>query len=116
MKEPNSYLMKNNPIKISTQPRGCGTQWDFQTKGSFQDRTCSIVDSKGNIIAEVNHIPSFSEHILRMYVRKESSVKTSPLDKKSFQTSVFPTVSSTWEKKSMMPLTKDSKFSEKRLQ
>ncbi|XP_058213493.1 protein LURP-one-related 6-like [Rhododendron vialii] len=53
LKEPNSYLMKNNPIKISTQPRGCGTQWDFQTKGSFHDRTCSIVESTGNIIAEI---------------------------------------------------------------
>lgn len=53
LREPNSYLMKNNPIKISTQPRGCGTHWDFQVKGSFQDRTCSIVDSLGNIVAEI---------------------------------------------------------------
>ncbi|XAR67205.1 hypothetical protein NMG60_11013681 [Bertholletia excelsa] len=53
LKEPNSCLVKDNPIRISTQPRGCGTVWDFEIKGDFPGRACCIVDSKGNIIAQV---------------------------------------------------------------
>ncbi|CAL5328696.1 unnamed protein product [Camellia sinensis] len=55
LKEPNSCLLKkNNPIRISTQHGGCGTAWDFEIKGYFPDRACCIVDSIGNIIAQVD--------------------------------------------------------------
>ncbi|GFY98529.1 LURP-one-like protein [Actinidia rufa] len=53
LKEPNSSCLVNNPIKISTEPKGGGPRWDFQVKGYFPDRACSIVDSAGNIIAQV---------------------------------------------------------------
>ncbi|PSS15458.1 Protein LURP-one-related like [Actinidia chinensis var. chinensis] len=53
LKEPNSSCLVNNPIKISTEPKGGGPRWDFQVKGYFPDRACSIVDSTGNIIAQV---------------------------------------------------------------
>ncbi|KAI8018173.1 Protein LURP-one-related 6 [Camellia lanceoleosa] len=44
----------NNPIRISTQHGGCGPAWDFEIKGYFPDRACCIVDSIGNIIAQVD--------------------------------------------------------------
>uniref|UniRef100_A0A5B6ZZ58 Putative LURP-one-related 6 n=1 Tax=Davidia involucrata TaxID=16924 RepID=A0A5B6ZZ58_DAVIN len=50
LKEPNSWLFKKNPIKISTEPRGCS---NFEIKGYFPDKACSIVDSSGNTIAQV---------------------------------------------------------------
>ncbi|PSS02030.1 Protein LURP-one-related like [Actinidia chinensis var. chinensis] len=53
LKEPNTSCLVNNPIKISTEPKGNGTRWGFQVKGYFPDRACSIVDSAGNIIAQV---------------------------------------------------------------
>ncbi|KAF5195857.1 Lurp-one-like protein [Thalictrum thalictroides] len=52
LKEPVSYIVKKIPVKIMVEPR-CNKDWDFEVKGSFQDRACSIVDSKGNIVAQV---------------------------------------------------------------
>ncbi|KAM4087584.1 hypothetical protein ACB094_07G005500 [Castanea mollissima] len=41
LKEPNSCLVRNNAMKISTEPR------------AIPDRDCSIIDTKGDIVAQV---------------------------------------------------------------
>ncbi|XP_010261831.1 PREDICTED: protein LURP-one-related 6 [Nelumbo nucifera] len=53
LKEPKSFLVKNNSIKVCMEPRRCSKNWDFQIKGSFPARACTIFDSKGNIVAQV---------------------------------------------------------------
>lgn len=53
LKEPNSCLVRNNPIRISTEPKTCGSKLAFEIKGYFQDRACCILDSSGNIVAQV---------------------------------------------------------------
>jgi hypothetical protein len=54
LKEPNfSCLGRNNAIRVSTEPRRSNKDWDFEIKGYFPDRSCSIVDSLGNIVAQV---------------------------------------------------------------
>lgn len=52
LKEPNYCLVKNNGIRISTEPSNKGR--DFKITGYFPDKTCSIVDSMGNVIAQVH--------------------------------------------------------------
>ncbi|KAG4976649.1 hypothetical protein JHK86_036123 [Glycine max] len=49
LRESNSCLVKNNAIRIFTRNRGC----DFKISGCFPDKCCSIVDSKGNEVAQV---------------------------------------------------------------
>lgn len=49
LREPNSCLVKNNAIRIFTRNRGR----DFKISGCFPDKCCSIVDSKGNEVAQV---------------------------------------------------------------
>ncbi|XVE70720.1 hypothetical protein DITRI_Ditri10aG0093300 [Diplodiscus trichospermus] len=54
LKEPRSSLAKNNAIRISIEPKGSSSkEWDFEIKGYFPDRNCSIIDSLGNVIAQV---------------------------------------------------------------
>lgn len=54
LKEPNSFLVKNNAIRISTEPNKTRDKgWDFEIRGYFPDKSCSIVDSQGNVIAQV---------------------------------------------------------------
>ncbi|XAR51083.1 hypothetical protein NMG60_11005617 [Bertholletia excelsa] len=57
LKEPNScpVTLKSSPIRISIdQPRGCwATGWDFEIRGSFQDKSCFVVNSLGNTIAQI---------------------------------------------------------------
>jgi hypothetical protein len=53
LKEPNSCLVRNNAMKISTEPRVSNKDWDFTIKGYFPDKDCSIIDTKGNIVAQV---------------------------------------------------------------
>ncbi|KAM4087586.1 hypothetical protein ACB094_07G005700 [Castanea mollissima] len=53
LKEPNSCLVRNNAMKISTEPRVSNKDWDFTIKGYFPDRDCSIIDTKGDIVAQV---------------------------------------------------------------
>ncbi|KDP33924.1 hypothetical protein JCGZ_07495 [Jatropha curcas] len=53
LKEPNSCLVRNNTIKVSIEPRKNNKDWDFEIKGYFPDRDCSIVDYLGNIIAQI---------------------------------------------------------------
>lgn len=59
LKEPNSScLVRNNGIRISTQHRATTSHnkgWDFEIRGYFPDRCCSIVDTKGNIVAQVQN-------------------------------------------------------------
>ncbi|KAH1100888.1 hypothetical protein GLYMA_13G111100v4 [Glycine max] len=49
LRESNSCFVKNNAIRIFTRNRGC----DFKISGCFPDKCCSIVDSKGNEVAQV---------------------------------------------------------------
>ncbi|EOY30241.1 LURP-one-related 6 [Theobroma cacao] len=50
LKEPrSSCLAKNNAIRIATEPKGSS----FEIKGYFPDRNCSIIDSIGNIVAQI---------------------------------------------------------------
>ncbi|KAK6248791.1 hypothetical protein QUC31_020356 [Theobroma cacao] len=50
LKEPrSSCLAKNNAIRIATGPKGSS----FEIKGYFPDRNCSIIDSIGNIVAQI---------------------------------------------------------------
>ncbi|XP_059634722.1 protein LURP-one-related 6 [Cornus florida] len=53
LKEPNLCIVKNNPIRISIEPKGCSKNSDFEIKGHFSDKACSILDYKGNIVAQV---------------------------------------------------------------
>ncbi|KAJ9687918.1 hypothetical protein PVL29_013914 [Vitis rotundifolia] len=53
-KEPKSCLARNNiTIRTSTEHNRGNKNWDFEINGYFPDRDCSIVDSKGNIVAQV---------------------------------------------------------------
>ncbi|KAK0571964.1 hypothetical protein LWI29_024153 [Acer saccharum] len=53
LKEPkDSCLVRNNAIRISTAETG-RKDWDFEVKGYFPDRDCSIVDSNGNIVVQI---------------------------------------------------------------
>ncbi|KAJ0089609.1 hypothetical protein Patl1_13609 [Pistacia atlantica] len=54
LKEPNSScLVRKDAIRISTETTGSNKAWDFEIKGYFPDRDCSIVDSIGNVIAQI---------------------------------------------------------------
>ncbi|KAJ6362341.1 hypothetical protein OIU78_002698 [Salix suchowensis] len=54
LKEPNySCLVRNSAIRISTEPRRSNKDWDFEIKGYFPDRSCSIVDHLGKIVAQI---------------------------------------------------------------
>ncbi|OIV99717.1 hypothetical protein TanjilG_26055 [Lupinus angustifolius] len=55
LKEANNYcLAKNSEIRISTHPRTISNKgWDFEISGYFPDKSCSIVDSIGNVVAQV---------------------------------------------------------------
>ncbi|KAF3439697.1 hypothetical protein FNV43_RR17975 [Rhamnella rubrinervis] len=53
LKQPNSCLATNNALTISTEPKGNKKHSDYEINGYFPDRACSIVDSRGNIVAQV---------------------------------------------------------------
>ncbi|KAK2449779.1 hypothetical protein P8452_13515 [Trifolium repens] len=55
LKEPgNSCLVKNKGIRISIEAGAVGNKgWDFEIRGYFPDKNCSIVDTRGNIVAQV---------------------------------------------------------------
>lgn len=53
--------MNQNLIKISIDANEYqNVRRDFEIKGYFPDRECSIVDSKGSVIAEVTDIVAIS--------------------------------------------------------
>lgn len=57
VKQPNLYIVNQNLIKISIDANEFQSKRrDFEIKGYFPDRECSIVDSKGSVIAEVTDI------------------------------------------------------------
>lgn len=72
LREPNSCLVKNKAIRISTRNRGC----DFKISGYFSDKCCSIVDSKGNDVAQVRQPIHLFVELIRMCitVSHESSI------------------------------------------
>ncbi|KAM3741562.1 hypothetical protein ACB098_07G005200 [Castanea mollissima] len=49
LKEPNSCLVRNNAIKISTEPRVSNKDWDFTIKGYFPDRDCTSSTPKATL-------------------------------------------------------------------
>ncbi|GAB2267531.1 hypothetical protein Dimus_002511 [Dionaea muscipula] len=53
--EAKACLAGNNAIKISIDPsRGCGRDnWEFQIRGHFPHKNCTIVDSHGKILAQI---------------------------------------------------------------
>ena len=53
LKEPNSCFTRNNAIRISVEAKGRKKDSDFEINGYFPDRNCSIVDSRGNTVAQV---------------------------------------------------------------
>lgn len=55
IKKPNACFSRNNAIRISIEPKVCGfgKDWDFEVKGNFPDRNCNIMDSRGNILAQI---------------------------------------------------------------
>lgn len=54
LKEANSCLVKNKGIRISIEPRVVGNKsLEFEIKGYFPDKCCSIVDTRGNVVAQV---------------------------------------------------------------
>ncbi|CAN6680738.1 unnamed protein product [Malus baccata var. baccata] len=52
LKQPNSCLATTQAIRISTKATK-NKDWDFEIKGYFPDKDCSIVDSKGNTMAQI---------------------------------------------------------------
>ncbi|KAL0346776.1 UNVERIFIED_CONTAM: protein LURP-one-related 6 [Sesamum calycinum] len=54
LKEPNySCFSRNIPIRISIESKECCTYGDFDVRGDFPGRSCSIVSSKGDIVAQI---------------------------------------------------------------
>ncbi|WCJ42811.1 hypothetical protein M5689_023596 [Euphorbia peplus] len=54
LKESQSCLLRNHSIRICMKPRiFTHKDWDFEIRGFFPDRDCSIVDFLGNIIAKI---------------------------------------------------------------
>ena len=57
IKEPNqnSCFPTSNAVRVSIEPKvvGRNKDWNFEVKGYFPDKNCSIVDSFGNVVAQV---------------------------------------------------------------
>ncbi|KAL3622886.1 hypothetical protein CASFOL_033275 [Castilleja foliolosa] len=51
LKEPNSCFSNKNPIRISMESKECCIYGYFEIRGNFQDKCCSIVNSRGDVIA-----------------------------------------------------------------
>ncbi|KAL5709374.1 hypothetical protein ACHQM5_020072 [Ranunculus cassubicifolius] len=62
VKEPIPCLIKKIPVRIMVEPRY--QDWDFEVKGSFPNRACSIIDCRGNIAAQVGAREDFKGMIL----------------------------------------------------
>ncbi|XP_073037501.1 protein LURP-one-related 6-like isoform X2 [Primulina eburnea] len=52
LKEPNSCFSKNTPIRISAESTEFSTYRNLEIMGDFQQRSCTIVGSKGDVIAQ----------------------------------------------------------------
>ncbi|KAL6537748.1 hypothetical protein OROHE_012375 [Orobanche hederae] len=53
LKEPNSCFSTNNPIRISMESKECSNYGYFEVRGDFPERRCSIVNSRGDVLALV---------------------------------------------------------------
>uniref|UniRef100_A0A7N0VCV5 Uncharacterized protein n=1 Tax=Kalanchoe fedtschenkoi TaxID=63787 RepID=A0A7N0VCV5_KALFE len=54
LKDPKACFAFSNAIRISTQPRMNNVKdWDFEVRGYFPDRNCSIIDHQGNVVAQI---------------------------------------------------------------
>ncbi|KAK6131778.1 hypothetical protein DH2020_034474 [Rehmannia glutinosa] len=51
LKEPNSCFSTKNPIRISMESKECSNYGYFEVRGDFPGRSCSIVNSRGDVIA-----------------------------------------------------------------
>ncbi|KAI3443534.1 hypothetical protein Pfo_000199 [Paulownia fortunei] len=51
LKEPNSCFSKKTPIRISIESKECINYGNFEVRGDFPERSCSIVNSRGDVIA-----------------------------------------------------------------
>ncbi|XP_076910417.1 protein LURP-one-related 6 [Bidens hawaiensis] len=51
LKDPNACFANNRPVRVSIEQKDESIY--FQINGYFQDKECSIVDSGGNVIAQV---------------------------------------------------------------
>ncbi|XP_042374756.1 protein LURP-one-related 6-like [Zingiber officinale] len=52
--EAKSWLVMNGSVKIFLEAKENGrSSWDFEVLGSFTDRACTIMDRRGNVVAEV---------------------------------------------------------------
>ncbi|XP_058108615.1 protein LURP-one-related 6 [Magnolia sinica] len=54
IKEPNSWIARTNKIRGCIEPKKPNVDWDFEIKGSFVNRACSINDRRGNIVAQMS--------------------------------------------------------------
>lgn len=55
LRRPKSCVpMKNDAgIKITTKPKVSKKDWDFEISGYFPNKECSIIDSQGNVVAQI---------------------------------------------------------------
>ncbi|XP_075491110.1 protein LURP-one-related 6-like isoform X1 [Primulina tabacum] len=53
LKEPNSCFSNNTPIRISAESTEFGTYRNLEIMGDFQRRSCTIVNSDGDVIAQI---------------------------------------------------------------
>ncbi|KAG1342621.1 Protein LURP-one-related 6 [Cocos nucifera] len=53
LKETKSRLLTKSAIKISTDAKENCKDWNFEVKGSFSERDCTINDRRGNVVAQV---------------------------------------------------------------
>ncbi|XP_015931595.1 protein LURP-one-related 6 [Arachis duranensis] len=50
------------PIRITTQPRSFSNKsWDFEIKGYFPDKCCSILDCQGNVVGITKELETFKD-------------------------------------------------------
>lgn len=57
LNQPKSCLVKKNAIRICTHPRTIANKgWDFEIKGCYPDKSCTIVDSMANVVAQVGQL------------------------------------------------------------
>ncbi|XP_008782601.1 protein LURP-one-related 6-like [Phoenix dactylifera] len=53
LREPKSRLLTKSAIKISIDAKENGKDGNFEVKGSFSERACTIMDRRGNVVAQV---------------------------------------------------------------
>uniref|UniRef100_A0A0D9W5I6 Protein LURP-one-related 6 n=1 Tax=Leersia perrieri TaxID=77586 RepID=A0A0D9W5I6_9ORYZ len=51
--DPKSCITKGAPIRIHIEPKRHCKNWDFEIRGSFADRECTIIDCTGKIVAQM---------------------------------------------------------------